>query len=154
MPEKLAMIQLELALPQVCRNHIRSWKPKTGTELVSEIESFITSRNSSWDDVRWNQKSGSGDTRWQQKKLFTSKEYETPKAKGPAEGSVLTQKLPGSTSWSKMQDKDKRNRLESFVCHKLGHFASECPQKSVEIHHVDVGQSTLPMPKWEANQLQ
>lgn len=29
--------------------------------------------------------------------------------------------------------------MECFMCHKLGHFAARCPEKTVEIHHVDVG---------------
>ena len=50
---KGSMIQAEMMLPQACRTQLQMSKPKTITEMVSEVEQFFSGRSSSWDDPKW-----------------------------------------------------------------------------------------------------
>ena len=59
------------------------------------------------------------------------------KLKGTVESTVPAHKSSANAPPNKKQDKDKKK--EHFVCHKLGHFENRCPEKAVEIHHVNVG---------------
>ena len=97
---------------------------------MPEFKNFSSTMNSSWEDPHWSQKAGSGNVRWQ--KIFLRKEHEMVKVKGPVESTV-----PAHKSSANKQNKDKKK--ECFVCHKLGHFANRCPEKAVEIHHINVG---------------
>ena len=50
---KGSMIQAEMLLPHACRTQLQMSKPKTITEMVSEVEQFFAGRSSSWDDPKW-----------------------------------------------------------------------------------------------------
>ena len=61
--EKVTMVQAELALPYTCRMHLRSVKPKSIPELVTEVEDFFATRRTTWDDASRSQGKGQ---RWPQ----------------------------------------------------------------------------------------
>lgn len=49
--EKVTLVQAELALPYTCRMHVRSVKPKSIPELVTEVEDFFATRRTTWDEA-------------------------------------------------------------------------------------------------------
>jgi hypothetical protein len=48
---KITMVQTEQALPYACQNYLHACKPKTPTELVTEVEHFFSMRGLSWSDM-------------------------------------------------------------------------------------------------------
>ena len=62
--EKVTMVQAELVpYTTSCRMHLRSVKPKSIPELVTEVEDFLATRRTTWDDASRSQGKGQ---RWPQ----------------------------------------------------------------------------------------
>lgn len=49
--KNVTLVQAELALPYACRMHVRTVKPKSIPELVTEVEDFFTTRRTTWDEA-------------------------------------------------------------------------------------------------------
>lgn len=67
---KITMVQTEQALPYACRTYLHSCKPKTPTEMVTEVEHFFATRGLSWNDMgnNSNNKTFAKGQRWQHSK--------------------------------------------------------------------------------------
>jgi len=132
-------------LPYACRNHVREKEPTTVLEMSGLVEKFFSDRNSYIDDPKWY---GGGRHHTQDKnmkareKLPSSRQPTNP-SQHHEEGQQERRptKPAHSDRWKDQgkdrdRDRDRERQLECYNCHKRGHIAARCPDKTAQVHKI------------------
>ena len=146
---KCTMIQIEMMLPLPCRSYVQARNSTTVQGLVGDIEKFFSERNSSWDDPRWHQQrvpthrrfdshQQQSDHRQPQGQQPNNHQGQQPNThqgqhsnrQGQRKDNLASPQ-PGSKDSRSFQTprphRFNRDQVRCFVCHKLGHYAQNCP---------------------------
>ena len=117
-------------------------KPKTITEMVSEVEQFFAGRGSSWDDPKWSWRKltyqpGSDNSRMKEDKATTPSTPSIPPRK--------TENTPATPTASWAGDARYWADRTCYYCRKPGHIARQCPEKMTRIGVLDIDARRYPI---------
>jgi hypothetical protein len=133
--EKITLVQAELALPYTCRMHVRSAKPKSIPELVTEVEDFFATRKTTWDDAAATSRSPGKGQRWSQ--------HPAKESAGQGQPDQSIDKKSTTTMTNRSKERSTTSLVVCFNCGQKGHFAAQCPDKHVRINKISTSNSIM-----------